>query len=48
MLQLRMRDFQLTREFTRVIAYSARNGIVNGRISIVFNRIPSVKFSIQR
>ena len=37
----------------RVIGYSGRNGIVNGRItidfcriSIVFSRIPSVKFSI--
>ena len=28
--------------YTRVIGYSDRNGIVNGRISIVFSRIPSV------
>jgi hypothetical protein len=33
---------------TRVIGYSARNGIVSDVIIVVFNRMPSVKFSIQR
>ena len=37
-----------TMDITRVIGYPARKGIVNDRISVVFNRIPSVKFSIQR
>jgi hypothetical protein len=32
----------------RVIGYSARNGIVNGRIIIVLKQIPSVKFSITK
>ena len=32
----------------RVIGYPARNGIVNVRISVIFNRIPSRKFRIQR
>ena len=31
-----------------LIGHSARNGIVNGRISVVFSRIPSVKFSFQK
>jgi hypothetical protein len=30
----------------RVIGYSGRNGIVNGRIGVVFSRIPFLKFSI--
>jgi hypothetical protein len=32
---------------SRVIGYSARKGIVNGRISVIFHRIHSVKLSIQ-
>ena len=30
----------------RMIGYTGRNGIVNGRITTVFSRIPAVKFSI--
>jgi hypothetical protein len=30
----------------RVIGYSGRKGIVNGRFSVVSSRIPSIKFSI--
>ena len=31
---------------THLIGYPVRNAIVNGRMSVVFNRIPSIKFSI--
>ena len=35
-------------DLPRVIGYYAQNGVVNGRISVVFNRIPFVKLSVQR